>query len=91
MRIYQYNGREQAPGEDLLTEYFVVCPPMEGVFSYDLSGYDVIVSGKGFFLAFEYVVGMDHFYVTAPIVGYSPIGPLLRPDRKSTRLNSSHW
>ena len=79
VRIYQYNGPDKAPGEDLLTENFVFCPPTEGVFTYDLKECDVTVSGSGFFLALESPTGSDSFYMRDPIVGYSPIGPLLRP------------
>ena len=80
VRIYQYNGPEKVPGEDLLTENFVFYPPTEeGVFTYDLKECDVTVSGSGFFLALEPPSGDSFFYMRDPIVGYSPIGPLLRP------------
>jgi hypothetical protein len=82
VRIYQYNGPEQPPGKDLLTENFIISTATEGSFTYDLAPYDINVSGKGFFLAFEYVVGGDSFYTAEPIVGYYPIGPVLHPPYK---------
>ena len=80
LRIYQYSDRPEAPpGDDLLLESFLMCPVKEGVFTYDLSPYDITVSGAGFFLALEYVVGSDKFYCNDPVVGYTPTGPVLRP------------
>ncbi|GAA4043279.1 hypothetical protein GCM10022409_31590 [Hymenobacter glaciei] len=79
VRIYQYNGPDKAPGEDLLTENFVVSAGTEGTLTYDLTDYDVKVSGNGFFLALEYVVSGDKFYLDYHMVGYVPTGPVLHP------------
>ena len=79
VRIYQYNGPDKAPGEDLLTENFVVSAATEGTLTYDLTDYDVKVSSNGFFLALEYVVRGDHFWLDYHMVGYVPTGPVLHP------------
>ena len=79
IRIYQNNGPSQPPGQDLFSEFFIACPEVAGVFTYDLSEYNTLVSAKGFFVALEYKVGGDQFYCTNPVVGYSPTGPLLHP------------
>ena len=80
LRIYRFNENPEAlPGEDLLLESFNICAAKEGVFTYDVSSYHITVSGTGFFLAVEYPVGSDKFYCQDPVVGYIPIGPVLRP------------
>ena len=79
VRIYQYNGPDKAPGEDLLTENFVVSAATEGTLTYDLTDYEVKVSSNGFFLALEYVVSGDHFWLDYHMVGHVPTGPILRP------------
>ena len=79
IRLYRYNGPAQPPGEDLLTENYQISSGTEGVFSYDLSDYDVSLPASGFFLALEYIVGSDKFYPQSHMVGYTPVGPLLRP------------
>lgn len=79
IRLYQYNGPAQPPGEDLLTKNYVVSAAREGTYTYDLSDYNVILPASGFFLALEYVVTGDHFYTSSHMVGYVPVGPLLRP------------
>ncbi len=78
IRLYRYNGPGQPPGEDLLTENYVVSEAREETYTYDLSDYNVILPPSGFFLALEYVVGGDHFYTSSHMVGYIPVGPLLR-------------
>lgn len=80
IRIYQYNeGRDVAPGDDLLHESLFICPAEQGILTYDLSPYDVTVSGSGFYLALEYIVGADKFWCNDPVAGYTPTGPVLRP------------
>ncbi|GAA4043003.1 hypothetical protein GCM10022409_31180 [Hymenobacter glaciei] len=79
IRLYRYNGPAQPPGEDLLTENYMISSGTEGVFSYDLSDYDIILPATGFFLALEYILGSDKFYAQSHMVGYKPVGPLLRP------------
>ena len=77
VRIYRYNGPDERPGEDLLTENVILCLGTEGVLTYSL--YDVTVPGTGFFVALESPVGSDAFYCHDPVVGYTPTGPVLRP------------
>ncbi len=79
VRLHRYNGPAQPPGEDLLTEIYLIDPRTEGVFSYDLSDYNVVLPAGGFFLGLEYIVGADKFYPASYMVGYTPIGPILRP------------
>ena len=77
--IYRYSGLEQPPGEVLLTGSYQILTPTEGLFSFDLSSYEVILPANGFFLALEYATGSDSFYFVPYMVGYTPIGPILRP------------
>ena len=79
VRIYQYNGPELPPGSDLLPENYIIIAQSAGIFTYDLSGFDVTVSGSGFFLALKYPVGSDKVFGYDPMIGYSPIGPILHP------------
>ena len=80
VRVYQYSSHQEAPpGKDLLEEDFLICEGKEGVFTYDVSPYDIVVSGTDFFVALEYVTGSDKFYCNDPIPNYTPTGPVLRP------------
>ncbi|WP_152560085.1 hypothetical protein [Hymenobacter sp. IS2118] len=79
IRLYRYNGPEQPPGEDLLTENYVVSGATKETYTYDLSNANVILPASGFFLALEYMIGGDKFYTSIHMVGYVPVGPLLRP------------
>ena len=81
LHIYRFTDNPEAPpGESLLQESIVFLPPNEtdGMWSYDVSSYGIIVSGTGFYLALEYVVG-DYRSSCAPLGGYTPTGPVLRP------------
>ena len=90
LRIYRYDEQLNAPpGDDLFRENFVICPPNEGVFTYDLSSYDILISGTGFFLAVEYTTGSDSFYCKYPTVNYIPRGLVLHPP--CTRADSRTW
>ena len=79
IRLYRYNGPELPPGEGLFTEFFVVAESREETYTYDLSDYNVLLPASGFFLAVKYTVGGDKFYTQPHMVGYVPVGPLLRP------------
>ena len=80
LRIYHYDNHIDAPpGEDRLLENFFMFPSKEGIFTYDVSTYDIIVSATGFFLAIEYYVGGIRGGYREPIIGYTPTGPILRP------------
>ena len=79
IRIYQHTEPSQPPGPDVFTEFFIACPDAEGVFTYDLSGFNTVVPVDGFFVALEYKTGGDKFYCTDPAVGYIPTGTILRP------------
>ncbi|GAA4043269.1 hypothetical protein GCM10022409_31580 [Hymenobacter glaciei] len=89
LRIYQYSEQLNAPpGDDLLRENVVMCPPKEGVFTYDVSSCDIVVPGTGFFLALEYTAGSDKFYCNDPLVDYTPTGPVLRPPCARTDIRT---
>ena len=80
IRIYRYKDHfEEPPGEDLLLENIIVCPVKEGVITYDISSYDIMVAGSGFYLALEPILGSDKFYCADSTVAYKPTGPVLRP------------
>ena len=81
LRIYQGQDNSAAPpGEELLLESFLVCPNKEeGIWNYDVSQYNIMVSEKGLFLAMGYTVGGDKFYCMPEIIDYKPTGPILRP------------
>ena len=80
IRIYQYDILvEVPPGQDILRENILACPEKEGIITYDLSSYDIEVSGTGFYLALEPVLSSNKFYCTSAVVGYTPTGPILRP------------
>ena len=91
IRIYHYYGQPDAPpGDDLLVESITVCPENKaGIYTFDVSPYDMVVSGKGVFLALEYVVGGDKFYCNDTLAHYTPIGPVLRPP--CARPNIRTW
>jgi len=90
LRIYQYNERmNMPPGDDLLRENIVMCPPKEGVFTYDVGSYNIVVSGTGFFMGIEYTVGSDKFYCNDPIAAYRAKGSVLRPP--CTRADTRTW
>lgn len=86
VRIYRYDGPEQPPGEDLLTENCVINNVRDGVISTDLSSYqiqphavgNVFLPTKGFFVAFEWIV-TEWRGIVAPMDAYVPVGPVLRP------------
>ena len=79
IRLYRFNAPEQPPGEDLLTESYMISEARRETYTYDLSDYNVIIPASGFFLAVEYIVGSDKFYTQSHMVGYTPAGPLLHP------------
>lgn len=80
LHLYQYNDRPEAPPvEQLLPESLCISQSTEGVYSYDVSWYNIMVSGTGFFVVLEYIWGADKFYTTNPIENYVPIGPVLHP------------
>ena len=81
LRIYQGSDNSATPpGEELLPESFLICPNKEeGIWTYDVSEYDIIVSDKGFFLAMGYTIGGDKFYCMPEVTKYTPAGPILRP------------
>ena len=90
LRIHQYNNDSEAqPGDDLLLENVKICPPNAGVFTYDVSSYNIKVLGTGFFLALEYSAGSDSFYCNDEIIDYTPTGPILRPP--CARADTRTW
>ncbi len=81
LNIYRFTDNpESPPGESLLQESIVFFPPNEtdGMWSYDVSSYDIIVSGTGFYLAIAYVVS-DYHSSFSPLESNTPTGPILRP------------
>ncbi|GAA4043251.1 hypothetical protein GCM10022409_31560 [Hymenobacter glaciei] len=78
VRIYQYNGPEQPPGEDLLTENCTVQDIHEGFLSFDISAYNVSLPPAGFFVSLEWMV-TELRGITSQMQGYAPTGPILRP------------
>ena len=80
IRIYRYKDHlKEPPGEDLLLENIMVCSVKEGVITYYVSSYDIMVAGTGFYLALEPVLGSNKFYCADSTVAYTPTGPILRP------------
>ena len=80
LRIYQGHDNSTAPpSEELLLETLNIVPSQEeGVWTYDISSYNIKVSGTGFFIAMEYFVGDIHGWEES-IAKYTPTGPILRP------------
>ena len=90
LRIYQYNDDPDAPpGKELLTEYFNISSAIEGECTYNLIPYNIVATGRGFFMALEFIAGADKFYTQHPILNYSPTGPVLRPPRARFRQATS--
>jgi hypothetical protein len=80
LHLYQYNDQAEAPPTELLMrENLCISQSTEGVYAYDLSWYNIMVSGGGFFVVLEYIVSADKFYTTNPIENYLPTGPVLHP------------
>lgn len=82
LHFYQYNDHPEAPPvERLLPESSCIdiAASTEGVFAYDVSSYNIMVSGTGFFVVLEYIASADKFYTTNPIENYIPTGPVLHP------------
>ena len=78
-RIYPYGNQSIAPaGTNLLPEALYIFS-QEGTFSYDVSAYNIVVPGSGFYLTIEYFVGCDHCPSLSPLLNYGPTGPVLRP------------
>ena len=86
IRIYRYNGPQQPPGEDLLTESITVQDVREGVFSFDMSLYNiephaadnVFLPVSRFFVALEWMV-TEMRGVINPIEAPVITGPIMRP------------
>ena len=86
IRIYRYNGPQQHPGEDLLTENVTVQDIQEGLFSFDISSYNiqphaatnVFLPANGFFVSLEWMV-TELRGITYPIETPVTTGPILRP------------
>lgn len=98
LHIYPYNEQSNTPpDDDLLHENILVCPASAGVFTYDVSKYDIVVPRSGFFLAIEFISGSDKVFCYDPVIRYTPTGPILRPPcaRADTRtwqsIGKSAW
>ena len=79
VHIYPYRNQPAAPtAPDLLLENIYIFP-QEGIFSYDVGSYNIVLLANGFYLIIEYLVGCDHCPSLSPLLNYVPTGPVLRP------------
>ena len=80
VRIYKADGNYNAPNTDLLTENVVVSAPQGGQwYTVDLTPYNIMAPGEGFFVAMEWVVSGDKFFATNFMDDYTPYGQIMRP------------
>lgn len=79
-RIYQFNGADQAPGIELLTENVLLCAgDADRWQTYHLEGFNITVPAKGFFVALEEPTGGSCCFCYPPMKNYAPTGPVIYP------------
>ncbi|WP_345056406.1 hypothetical protein [Hymenobacter glaciei] len=80
VHIYECNGLDKPPGDYLLHGTFNICPGKEdGIFTYDVSAYEIMISKSGFFLALKGDEGGTKWICYDPMPNYTPTGSIMRP------------